>query len=87
VSPEAPTSFRFVFFILGAGRQVRRVNERDGSFIERRLAQKFPKQMVIDLAETGRPQGPPKIVEHAHIRNRKTIGQVREAAPLFLLGQ
>lgn len=85
--PAAPTSLQFVFFILGAGRQVRRINERDGFFVEWRVAQKFPKQMVVDLAETARPQAPPKIVEHAHIRNGKTIGQMREAAPLFLLGQ
>lgn len=83
---EAPTSFPFVFFIFGASWQVGCVNERNGSFVERRLAQKFPEQMVVDLAKTTRPKAPAKIVEHAHIRNRKTIGQMREAAPLFLLG-
>lgn len=83
---EALTSFPFVFFIFGASWQVGRVNERNGSFVQRRIAQKFPEQMVVDLAETTRPQAPAKIVEHAHIRNRKTIGQMREAAPLFLLG-
>lgn len=43
--------------------------------------------MVVDSAETRGPQAPAKLVEHAHIRDCKTIGQMREAAPLLLLGQ
>lgn len=51
------------------------------------MDQKFPKQMVVDLAQTGRAQGAAKIVEHAHIRDGKPIGQMGKAAPLLLLGQ
>jgi hypothetical protein len=43
--------------------------------------------MVVDLTETGHAQAAAKITEHAHIRNRKTIGQMCEPTPLFLLGQ
>lgn len=51
------------------------------------MDQKFPKQMVVDLTKTPRAQGAAKILEHAHIRNRKPIGQMGKAAPLLLLGQ
>jgi hypothetical protein len=49
--------------------------------------QNFPKQMVVDLTKTARTQGATKIIEHAHIRNRKPIGQMGKAPPLLLLGQ
>ena len=83
----ALTSFRFVFFILGAGWQVRGVHECHGSFTQGRVGQKFPKQMVVDLPKTGRAQGAAKLIEHAHIRDSKPIGQMGKAAPLLLLGQ
>lgn len=51
------------------------------------MNQKFPKQIVVDLAQTGRAQSAAKIVEHTHIWNSKPIGQMGKAAPLLLLGQ
>jgi hypothetical protein len=82
-----PTNFQFVFFILSAGGQVRCVYESHGVLIERRLGQKFPEQMIINLAQTACAQGAAKIVKHAYIRNRKSVGQMRKAAPLLLLWQ
>src|SRR5258708_4485598 len=43
--------------------------------------------MVVDLAKTPRTKGTTKIIEHAHIRDSKPIGQMSEAAPLLLFGQ
>jgi hypothetical protein len=40
--------------------------------------------MAIDLAKTADAQRPPKIVEHAHIGNRKPVRQVGKPAPGLL---
>jgi len=87
VSPGAQTNSRFVFFILGAGGQVGRIDKSDRGGIQGRTLEQFPNQVVIDLAKTSHTQRPPKIVKHADIGNRKSVGQVRESAPGLLLGQ
>jgi hypothetical protein len=43
--------------------------------------------MVVDLAKAADAQRPPKIVEHANIRNRRPVGQVGKPAPLLLFWQ
>jgi hypothetical protein len=86
-SPGAQTNFRFVFFILGTGGQVGGINKSDRGWIQGRMVEHFPNQAVIDLAKTSHPQRPSKLVQHAYIRNRKSVGQVREPAPGLLLGQ
>jgi hypothetical protein len=43
--------------------------------------------MIVNLPKTGHAQRPPKLIEHAHIWDRKSVGQVRESAPSLLLGQ
>jgi hypothetical protein len=81
------TSCRFVFFILGARRQIGRINEGHGGLVERRINQQFPKQMIVNLSKTACAQTPAKIVEHPRIRKRQPIGQMRKATPLFLFFQ
>jgi hypothetical protein len=51
------------------------------------MLEHFPNQTVIDLAKASHAQRPPKLVKHAHIGNRKSVGQVREAAPGLLFRQ
>jgi hypothetical protein len=86
-SPGVQTNSRFVFFILGAGRQVGRIDKSDRGWIQGRTPEKFPNQVIVNLAKTSHPQPSPKIVKHAYIGNRKSVGQVRESAPDLLLGQ
>lgn len=51
------------------------------------MGQKLCQQIIVDLTEPGRTQIPAEIVEHAHIRNRKPIRQMRKATPLLLFFQ
>jgi hypothetical protein len=52
VSPEVQTNFRFVFFILGAGGQVGRIDKSDCGWVKRRILEKLPNQMIVNLAKT-----------------------------------
>jgi hypothetical protein len=85
--PAAPTSSRFVFFILGAGRQVSRINESNGGWIQRGMVQQLQKQMPVDLAKAAHTQRLPKIIKHVRLWNRKAIGQTRKFAPRLLFPQ
>jgi hypothetical protein len=51
------------------------------------MVKHFPNQAVIDLSKTSHAQRPPKLVKHAYIGNRKSVGQVRESAPCLLFRQ
>jgi hypothetical protein len=51
------------------------------------MLEKFPNQVMVNLAKTSHTQRPPKIVKHAGIWNGKAVGQARKSAPRLLLPQ
>lgn len=51
------------------------------------MLENLPNQMIVNLAKTSHAQYPPKLVKHAYIWNRKSVGQMRKSAPGLLLPQ
>lgn len=87
MSPGVRTSSRFVFFILCTGGQVGRIDKSDRGWIQGRILENLPNQMIVNPAKTSHTHCPSEVVKHACIRNRKPVGQMRESPPCLLLGQ
>lgn len=81
-------SVPWIFFkaAVGCG-EIRPIHQRDGRHIRRQSLQQRRQQHFVDAAQASDSKATPELVQHAHVRNSMSVGQVRKLTPSPLLGQ